>query len=98
VNTITAGFLRIVKVLVVYAVAGGLLWTLLPAIRRTFLLPALFGTLARGAILVGALLAAAVAWRYPEAGSGRQVDPVVRGELDEAGDLGHVRSDEEDRV
>lgn len=60
--------LRVITVLGAYAAGAGLLWLLLPRIRRLFLLPALFHDIARGALLVGALVAVAVAWRYPALG------------------------------
>ena len=62
---------RVVRVLVVYAVFAAFFWVLIPPIRRTFLLPALFVQVAQGAVFVGALVAAVVAWRYPETGGRR---------------------------
>lgn len=62
------GAVRVVKVLAVYAMAGTLLWLAIPGIQRTFLLPMLFGTVARGAIVAGAVLASWVAWSYPRIG------------------------------
>lgn len=61
---------RVLKVLAAYAVLAWLLWALLPAIRRTFLLPELFLGMANGALGVGAVLAGVVAWRYPRMGVG----------------------------
>lgn len=69
---IREGAVRVVKVLAAYVVLAGLLWVLLPVIRRTFLLPELFDTLTKGALAVGAALAALVAWRYPEMGVGER--------------------------
>lgn len=60
---------RVGKVLIVYAVAATVLWGFLPGIQRTFLLPQLFGTVARGSLFLGAAVAAVVAWRYPRLGT-----------------------------
>lgn len=65
-----ADLTRVLKVLVAYAVFAWVLWALLPAIRRTFLLPELFMGMAMGALGVGAVLAGVVAWRYPHMGVG----------------------------
>lgn len=62
------GVARVIKVLAVYAMAGTLFWMAIPGIQRTFLLPMLFGTVARGAVLAGGVLAAWVAWGYPRIG------------------------------
>lgn len=62
------GVVRVIKVLALYAMAGSLFWMAIPGIQRTFLLPMLFGTVARGAVLAGAALAAWVAWSYPSVG------------------------------
>lgn len=62
------GAVRVVKVLAVYAMAGTLFWVAIPGIQRTFLLPMLFGTVARGAVVAGAVFAAWVAWSYPRIG------------------------------
>lgn len=68
------GAVRVMKVLAVYAMAGMLFWLAIPGIQRTFLLPMLFGTVARGAVLAGAVLAAWVAWSYPRIGRHEQGD------------------------
>lgn len=65
-----AALRRAAKVLVAYAVGAALLWSALPAIARTFLLPELFGVLARGALVLGVGIAVVVAWRYPRMGVG----------------------------
>lgn len=62
------GAVRVIKVLAVYATAATLFWVAIPGIQRTFLLPMLFGTVARGAVVAGAVLAAWVAWSYPRIG------------------------------
>lgn len=67
---IGAAVVRVVKVLLVYAVGAAVAWSLIPPIRRTFLLPALFTDVAQGALVLGALVAAVVAWRYPTMGVG----------------------------
>jgi hypothetical protein len=61
---------RVTLTLAVYAVAACLLWIGIPAFERLLLLPQLFPLLAKGALLVGAPLAALAAWRYPHMGGG----------------------------
>lgn len=55
--------------LAVYLVVGALAWMAVPWVQRTFILPPLFVTVARGALVVGVPLVTALAWRYPAVGS-----------------------------
>jgi len=69
-----AAVVRVVKVLLAYALGAAVAWSLIPPIRRTFLLPALFTDVAQGALVLGAFVAALVAWRYPGMGVGSGSD------------------------
>lgn len=66
----SGALVRVLKVLAVYAVGAGVGWVAIPPVRRTFLLPPLFEDVARGFLVVGAVVAALVAWRYPAMGVG----------------------------
>ena len=54
-----------------YAVGAALLLPALDWLQRVLALPPLFGTLARGGMLLGVPLAIVIAWRYPELGAGK---------------------------
>lgn len=57
--------IRILKVLVVYAVIGAAVWYGVEPIRRTFLLPGLFTNATRLLVIAVLPFALGVAWRYP---------------------------------
>jgi hypothetical protein len=61
---------RIVLTELVYGALAVLGWWVIDPVRQTFLLPALFSTLARAALVLGFPLAGLMAWRYPELGGG----------------------------
>ena len=61
---------RILLVEIGYGVCALLAWWAIDPVRQTFLLPSLFSTLARGALILGVPLAALMAWRYPDLGGG----------------------------
>jgi hypothetical protein len=80
----SAALRRVAVTLVVYLGVAALLWWGVPAFQRLLLLPPLFGRIARGALLLGAPVAALLAWRFPELGDpgpeddGSQAAPSVR--------------------
>ncbi len=63
-----AALRRVAITLASYLVLAALLVWALPAIQRLLLLPALFGRLARVALVLGVPVVAIVAWRYPALG------------------------------
>ena len=66
----TGAVRRVAITLAAYAVVAALLWWALPAVQRLLLLPSLFERIARGALLLGVPVVAALAWRYPSLGAG----------------------------
>lgn len=56
---------RVVAVLVVYAGGAWIVLRLGDWLRRVLMLPPLFDTLLRAGLLVGVVVAAALAWSYP---------------------------------
>lgn len=60
---------RLVLVELVYLAFAGLAWWAIGPVRQAFLLPELFRTVARGAIVLGVFLAGLVAWSYSEIGA-----------------------------
>jgi len=54
-----------------YLAFAALAWWAVGPVRRTFLLPELFTTLARGALVLGVLVTGFTAWSYPGIGAGR---------------------------
>jgi len=63
---------RVVWVLLAYAVGAAVVLPVLDSLQRVLALPPLFGTLARGCMLLGVPLAILIAWRYPELGGGER--------------------------
>ena len=59
---------RIAKVLSIYVVLAAGAWWAVDPVRQTFLLPPLFSRAARGALVLGAIVALLMAWKYPEIG------------------------------
>jgi hypothetical protein len=59
---------RILKALVAYGIAAMVLWGAVEPIRRTFLLPELFTSVARGFVILVLPVVLGAAWRYPEVG------------------------------
>ena len=60
---------RVLWVTLAYAVGAAILLPALDWLQRVLALPPLFGTLARGGMLLGVPLALLIAWRYPELGA-----------------------------
>lgn len=60
---------RVALTLAIYAGVAALVWWAVPAFQRLLLLPMLFPRVARGALLLGAPVAAVLAWRYPSMGN-----------------------------
>lgn len=65
---------RVGITLAVYGVAAALCWASIPGVRRMFLLPTLFVTVAKGGLILGGLIAVVVAWRYPRMGISPETD------------------------
>lgn len=61
---------RVLTVLFVYAVAGGIVLVAGSWLRQLLALPGLFEDLLRAFLLIGVPVAAVVAWRYPMLGDG----------------------------
>jgi hypothetical protein len=61
---------RVLWVMLAYAVGAAFLLPMLDWLQRVLALPPLFGTLARGGMLLGVPLAIFIAWRYPALGAG----------------------------
>lgn len=61
---------RVLTVLVVYAVVGGIVLVGGSWLRQLLALPGVFEDLLRAFLLVGVPVAAVVAWRYPTLGDG----------------------------
>ena len=61
---------RVLWVMMAYGVGAAMVLPALDWLQRVLALPPLFGTLARGAMLLGVPLAILIAWRYPELGAG----------------------------
>ena len=59
---------RVAGVLAVYGLGSVLLLPFLDSFQRWLILPPLFGTLARAFLVLGAVVAALAAWRYPRIG------------------------------
>ena len=66
---------RIAKVLTIYAVLAAGAWWAVDPVRQTFLLPPLFSRAARGALVLGAVVALLIAWKYPDIGPPDDVGP-----------------------
>ncbi|MDZ7779553.1 MAG: hypothetical protein U5R14_06385 [Gemmatimonadota bacterium] len=65
-----SALVRVGMVLVAYGLGVLLILPLLDTVQRVLFLPPLFDRLARGGLVVGAAVAATLAWRYPELGEG----------------------------
>ena len=63
-------FRRVLWVMLAYGLGSAVVLPMLEWLQRVLALPPLFGTLARGALLVGVPLAILLAWRYPELAAG----------------------------
>jgi hypothetical protein len=63
---------RVLWVLLAYALGVVLMLPALDFVQRLLALPPLFGTLARGGMILGVPIAIFIAWRYPELGAGDQ--------------------------
>ena len=61
---------RVLWVMLAYAAGAAFLLPMLDWLQRVMALPPLFGTLARGGMLLGVPLVIFIAWRYPELGAG----------------------------
>ena len=64
-------FRRVLWVMLAYCVGAAVVLPMLEWLQRVLALPPLFGTLARGAMLLGVPLAIILAWRYPELAAGK---------------------------
>ncbi|MEJ2203316.1 MAG: hypothetical protein P8170_04340 [Gemmatimonadota bacterium] len=62
-------FRRVALVEGVYLAFAALAWWAIDPVRQTFLLPELFTTVARGALLLGIFVAGVTAWSYPRLGA-----------------------------
>jgi hypothetical protein len=63
-----SGLRRVAKALGAYAVLALLIWWVVEPIRRVVLLPEMFVSGTRVALVLAVPLVAAVAWRYPDLG------------------------------
>jgi len=68
---------RILKAVAAYGLVAMTLWLAAEPIRRTFLLPELFTSVARGFVILALPVVVGAAWRYPDMGPG--VEPAERG-------------------
>jgi hypothetical protein len=66
---------RIALALGAYLVLALLVWWLVVPVRQIFLLPPMFVTWTRGALLLAVPVVVAVAWRYPHLGEDPEAGP-----------------------